>query len=93
MKLKNIWGEHKCFGSLTVSPRGQVVIPASARRELAINTGDTFLVFNAFRGKGLILFKAEAVEEVLNEMSEQMAYFEKLVREYKPKSTKPEQEG
>ena len=92
MKFKNIWGEHKCFGSMTVSPRGQVVIPASARKELGIHTGDTFLVFNAFHGNGLILFKAEAVEEVLNDMSEHMASFEKIIREHKPKPTKTKRE-
>ena len=92
MKFRHIWGEHKCLGSMAVSPKGQVVIPANARRELGINSGDTFLVFNAFGGRGLILFKADAVEEVLNEMSQQMAHFEKLVRKHKPRATKLEEE-
>ena len=41
MKIRNVFGEHKCFGSMTVNAKGQVVIPAGARRDLGINSGDT----------------------------------------------------
>jgi len=85
MDIKNDWREHRCFGSMTVGPKGQVVIPANARKELGINTGDTFLVFKFFRDQGLVLLKAGAVERVLSMMSERLAYFEKLVQEYKSK--------
>ncbi len=33
------------YGTVTVSDRGQVVIPAEARRDLGISVGDKLLVF------------------------------------------------
>ncbi len=33
------------YGSVTVSERGQIVIPADARRDFGIKTGDKLLVF------------------------------------------------
>jgi AbrB family looped-hinge helix DNA binding protein len=35
----------KFYGSVTVSERGQIVIPAGARRDFNIDTGDKLLVF------------------------------------------------
>lgn len=84
-KIKDIWGEHKLFGSMTVSPKGQVVIPASARKELGINGGDTLLAFKAPRIPGLVLLKADAVEQMLTMMSEHVTKLEKLVKDYKSK--------
>jgi len=91
-KIKDIWGEHKLYGSTTVSPKGQVVIPANARKELGINGGDTLLVFNAPRIEGLFLLKAEAVEQMLTMMSERLTQFEKQLKRYKsPKAAKKEE--
>ena len=48
------------YGTVTVSDRGQIVIPAEARRELGIDVGDKLLVFGdlAF---GLAFGKADEV--------------------------------
>ena len=73
----------KVFGSTVVSPRGQVVIPVNARRELGINSGDTLIVCGPPHGQGLSLFKVEAVEQMLGLMSEQLSNFEKQVKNYK----------
>ena len=35
----------KFYGSVTVSERGQIVIPAGARKDFSIKTGDKLLVF------------------------------------------------
>jgi AbrB family looped-hinge helix DNA binding protein len=35
----------KFYGSVTVSERGQIVIPAEARNDFGIDTGDKLLVF------------------------------------------------
>lgn len=89
MHIKNIQGEHKLYGSVTVSPRGQVVIPANARKELGINGGDTLLAFNAPRIEGLVLLKAEALEQMLTMMGEHVAELEKQLKRYKsPKAAK-----
>jgi len=44
----------KFYGSVTVSERGQIVIPADARRDFGIMTGDKLLVFGDLeRGLGI----------------------------------------
>ena len=35
----------KFYGSVTVSERGQIVIPVDARKDFSIKTGDKLLVF------------------------------------------------
>jgi bifunctional DNA-binding transcriptional regulator/antitoxin component of YhaV-PrlF toxin-antitoxin module len=70
----------KCFGSTIVGPRGQVVIPVDARRELDIDVGSKLLVFSHFGNRGLIFVKGEAVEELLNIMSCRLDEFAKLLR-------------
>ncbi len=37
--------DKKFYGSVTVSDRGQIVIPAEARKDFNIKTGDKLLVF------------------------------------------------
>jgi AbrB family looped-hinge helix DNA binding protein len=84
MNRKDVWHEFKCFGSATVGPRGQVVIPAPARKELGIEAGATLLVFLGPGGRGLILFKADAVEQIVRMASEHLATVEGLLRSYTP---------
>ena len=48
------------YGSITVSERGQIVIPADARRDFGIEVGDKLLVFGDLE-HGLALAKASAV--------------------------------
>ncbi len=73
----------RCFGTAVLGPRGQLVIPVEARKELGIDTGDKLLVFGHFGGRGLIFIKAEAAEELLNIMSSRLDEVAKLVRESK----------
>lgn len=47
----------KFYGSVTVSERGQVVIPSAARKDFGIKTGDKLLVFGDLeRGLGIATF-------------------------------------
>ncbi len=87
MNGKDAWQEFKCFGSATVGPRGQVVIPASARKELAIETGTTLLAFQGPGGKGLLLLKADTIEELVQMVNEGLVNIRKLVRKDKPRET------
>ena len=83
MHGKDVEHEFKCFGSATVGLKGQVVIPANARKELGINNGDTLLAFKTPHQPGLILIRADAMEQVLTMMSERLAHFEKLIKDHK----------
>ena len=88
MRKKGVWPENRCLGSTTVGPRGQVVIPINARKELDIDAGTTLLVFGGPHGQGLVLLKVDAIEQMMNIVSEQLADFEKLVKNYKsPEAT------
>ena len=84
MRGKEVWPEIRCLGSTIVGPRGQVVIPVNARKELGIDTGDTLLVFLGHGRRGLALLKADAIEQMLSIMSERLADFEKLLKNHAP---------
>lgn len=89
MQLKQIVSRHKCYGAMTVGPRGQVVIPASARREMGINSGDTMLVFKSFGvNQALTMIKADNIEEMVESISEGLVEFEKMLKEYRSRLPK-----
>jgi bifunctional DNA-binding transcriptional regulator/antitoxin component of YhaV-PrlF toxin-antitoxin module len=94
MKGKGVWLENRCLGSTTVGPRGQVVIPVNARKEMGIDAGITLLVFKALRGQGLVLLKVDAIEQMMSMVSQRLTDFEKLVKDYKsPKAVSGKREG
>jgi len=68
------------FGSATVGERGQMVIPAEARKELEIEQGEKMIVFG--RGKGrLLLVKADMVTEFVSRSLSGLADLERQLRE------------
>ena len=76
---KDSWHEFKCFGSATVGSRGQVVIPAHARKELDIKVGTTLLAFSGPGGRGVFFFKADAVEQLVKMVNAQLTNVESLL--------------
>lgn len=89
MVIGKDWQDIKCLGSTTMGPRGQVVVPAHARKELGINPGETLLVFSGPGKQVLVFLKADTVEQILNSMSEHLAGFAKVVEDYRtPKTEK-----
>ena len=74
----------RCFGSTTLGPRGQVVIPVNARKDLGLESGDTLLVFSGFHGHGVMLLKSDAIETMLSKASERISDMEKQVKDYLP---------
>jgi len=56
-KHRHSKGKHQFFGSVKVGERGQIVIPARARRVFKIEPGDQLLVFGDIN-KGLGIMKA-----------------------------------
>jgi AbrB family looped-hinge helix DNA binding protein len=73
----------KCFGTAVLGPRGQLVIPAEARKELGIDSGNKFLVFGQFEGQGLMFIKVEAAEEFLNLLTSRLDEVARVVKESK----------
>jgi AbrB family looped-hinge helix DNA binding protein len=73
----------KCYGTATVSERGQIVIPAEARRDLAIECGAKLLVFRSgsMGGHGLVLMTAGTVTEFVRDAVNRLTELERTVLE------------
>ena len=73
----------KCFGTTTVSERGQIVIPAEARRKLGIECGTKLLVFRSgsMGGHGLVLMTANTVTEFVRDAVSRLTELERAVLE------------
>lgn len=67
------------YGMATMGPRGQIVIPAEARKDLCIEPGDRLVVMGKF-GKVLSLMKTEDIEGMVSMM---MDHVEKNVGDEK----------
>jgi len=52
----------RIYGAATVGERGQVSLPADARRELGIEPGDKLMVFGNKINGSLVLMKADVFE-------------------------------
>ncbi len=65
------------FGSVTLGERGQVVIPAEARKELNIQPGDKLLVFrHPFDKSMLMLGKVSELQKFFQEKAHEFAQAE-----------------
>lgn len=62
----------KLHGTTTVGAKGQIVIPASVRKELKIETGDQLLVMIKL-GKAIALVKANELNELHAAIEQEMA--------------------
>ncbi len=69
----------KFYGSGTVGERGQVVIPAEARRDLAIEPGTKLLVFSGPEKRGLMFVKAEAMTEFIAQATAMLSQVEQAL--------------
>jgi len=83
----------RCFGTTVVGPRGQVVIPVEARKEIDVDAGSKLLVFGHFNGQGLIFVKVEVAEELLNIMSSKLDEVARVVRQSKVSGAGMDDEG
>lgn len=68
----------KLYGTATVGTKGQVVIPAEAREELGIKTGDRLYVVNAMNGVGVVFLKEECLESMVEQLTAQVESFRAL---------------
>jgi AbrB family looped-hinge helix DNA binding protein len=57
------------YGAVTVSDRGQVVIPAQARRDLDVRVGEKMLVVGGPRG-GLLFLQTDVVSHMLTQWAD-----------------------
>ena len=69
----------KFYGSVTVSERGQIVLPAEARKDFNVKTGDKLLVFGDLSA-GLWI----ATLDVIRAMEGAMGLFREMARGEEP---------
>ena len=58
----------RLYGTVKVGDRGQVVIPADARKELGIKPGDLLLVMSGRNRRGISMVKADAMKELADKI-------------------------
>ncbi len=65
----------KLYGTATVGTKGQIVIPADARKELGIEEGDRLYVVGSPDGGFLGLLREETLQEMVQHMTAQVESF------------------
>jgi len=68
------------YGSVTVGERGQVVIPAEARRDFGITPNTKLLVFSGPDKKALMFIKADSITDFIANATARLSYFEQMLK-------------
>lgn len=77
-------GHGKCYGSTVVGERGQVVIPAEAREELGLQSGEKLIVFGNPRRGMVILFKGDMMARFTEALLSRFSFAERIFKEFGP---------
>lgn len=75
--------ELKIFGIGKIGPKGQVVIPADARKELSMDPGERVVILSGPRGNGLTIISEESFNKHLAHLREHFGHFGEIENEYK----------
>jgi AbrB family looped-hinge helix DNA binding protein len=70
----------KFYGSVTVSDKGQIVIPADARKDFDIKVGDKMLILGDL-DKGLVLTKSNFVMKMMEGTLNAMRSMESMIKD------------
>jgi AbrB family looped-hinge helix DNA binding protein len=70
--------EKKLYGTATVGTKGQIVIPATAREELGINTGDRLYVIGSPAAGIVALLKEDKLEKFIEKLNLQVEVFKSI---------------
>lgn len=68
----------KLFGTATVGTKGQIVIPADAREELGIKTGDRLYVIGSPNAGAVTFIREEQLEGFIERLNVHMETFKNL---------------
>jgi AbrB family looped-hinge helix DNA binding protein len=80
VKKRRERGMPELYGAVVVGERGQIVIPADARRDMNIVPGDKLLVMRGPRGN-MVVAKADSLLKMLGETMRDMSRLEKSLKE------------
>ena len=73
--------DKKLFGTATVGTKGQVVIPAEARKALNIEEGDKMYVVGSEHGKFVGFVKEEQLRELVSKLTDSIESYKDLLEE------------
>jgi len=70
----------KFYGATTIGERGQIVIPADARKDLNLSHSTKVMVFGAPMGEGLLIVKADSIAEMLTHANQMLSGVEEVLK-------------
>ena len=73
-------GIPKFYGATTLGERGQVVVPAEARKDLNLLPSTKVMVFGAPMGGGLLIIKADSIAEMLVHANKMLSGVEEVLK-------------
>lgn len=71
--------DKKLYGTATVGTKGQVVIPADAREELDIKTGDRLYVVGSCERKWIGFVKEDQLRELIAHITDNIENYKKAL--------------
>ena len=80
-------GIPKFYGATTIGERGQLVVPAEARKDLNMTPSTKVMVFGGLMGEALIIVKADAVAEMLAHANKMISGVEEILKSSDDKSS------
>lgn len=72
--------DKKLYGTATVGTKGQVVIPADAREELHIQTGDRLYVVGSCKSKWVGFIQEEQLRELLDHLTDNIEQYKDILK-------------
>jgi AbrB family looped-hinge helix DNA binding protein len=72
----------KFYGATTIGERGQMVIPAEARKDFNITPANKLLVFGSEGHGGLMIVKAEDITKFIATATEMLRSFEDVLKKH-----------
>jgi len=86
---QHIMGEGipKFYGATTIGERGQVVVPAEARKDLNLSPSTKVMVFGGPMGEGLLIVKADSIAEMLAHANKMLSGVEEVLKSSKDEPT------
>jgi AbrB family looped-hinge helix DNA binding protein len=89
MMYQHLMGEAipKFYGATTIGERGQVVVPAEARKDLNLSPSTKVMVFGGPIGEGLLIVKADSVAEMLAHANKMLSGVEEVLKSGKGESS------
>ena len=71
--------EHRYYDTVTVGERGQVVIPAKARKELGIKAGDKLLAIKGIGEGSLVLVNSKNLSSFFTKLVKHIGEIKNLI--------------